>query len=135
MKQNKNLPTMFKSATIRLTGWYLLILMVFSIVFSVIIFQVATNEVGNRLERLETSFEGSNPGSQALIPEPLRLQNLRLSQVNQASSNLSIELLYINLVVLVIGGLGSYFFARRTLLPIEEAHNAQSRFTSDASHE
>src|SRR5690606_24862255 len=33
------------------------------------------------------------------------------------------------------GGVGSYYLARRTLRPIEEAHEAQSRFTSDASHE
>jgi len=126
---------MFKSATLRLTGWYLLTLMVFSIIFSVIIFQVATNELGARLERLETSFEGSNPANPNQPPQPLALANLRLTEQGKASSNLSIELLYINLVVLIVGGVGSYFFARRSLAPIEKAHDAQSRFTSDASHE
>jgi signal transduction histidine kinase len=127
---------MFKSATLRLTGWYLLILMVFSVIFSVIIFQVATNELGARLERLETSFEisnNSNPNQQS--PQPLTLASLRLAEQGKASTNLSVELLYINLFVLVIGGFGSYFFARRTFAPIEKAHEAQSRFTSDASHE
>jgi signal transduction histidine kinase len=127
---------MFKSATLRLTGWYLLTLMLFSVIFSIIIFQVATNELGARLERLETSFEGSNssnPNQQP--PQPLTLANLRLSEQGQASTNLSIELLYINLFVLVIAGFGSYYFARRSLAPIEKAHDAQSRFTSDASHE
>lgn len=126
---------MFKSATLRLTGWYLLILMIFSMIFSVIIFQVATNELGVRLEHLETIFAGSNPRHQNPAPIHLSLENLRINQQSQASSNLSIELLYINLVVLIIGGFGSYFFARRSLLPIEKAHDAQSRFTSDASHE
>jgi two-component system sensor histidine kinase CiaH len=32
-------------------------------------------------------------------------------------------------------GLGSYYLARRTLEPIEAAHEAQSRFAADASHE
>ena len=56
-------------------------------------------------------------------------------QSNQAAGQMIVSLLYINLVILVAGGLGSYFLARRTLRPIEEAHEAQSRFTSDASHE
>ncbi|MCX6728688.1 MAG: HAMP domain-containing sensor histidine kinase [Candidatus Saccharibacteria bacterium] len=127
---------MFRSATLRLTGWYLLTLMLFSVIFSVIIFQVATNELGARLERLETSFEGSsniNPNQQP--GRPLTLATLRLIEQDKASTNLSVELLYINLFVLVIAGFGSYFFARRSLAPIEKAHEAQSRFTSDASHE
>src|SRR5690606_27239432 len=44
-------------------------------------------------------------------------------------------LVYLNCIVLAAGGVGAYFLARRTLRPIEEAHEAQSRFTSDASHE
>ena len=127
---------MFRSATLRLTGWYLLILMVFSVIFSITIFQVATNELGARLERLETSFEGTNnlyPAQQP--PQPLSLASIRLIEQGKASTNLSTELLYINLVVLLIGGVGSYFFARRSLAPIQKAHEAQSRFTSDASHE
>jgi signal transduction histidine kinase len=109
--------------------------MVFSIIFSVIIFGVATNEVGNRLERLETSFEGSSSSTPNQPPLPVSLVSLRLAEQGKASTNLSVELLYINLFVLVIGGFGSYFFARRSLAPIEKAHDAQSRFTSDASHE
>jgi len=56
-------------------------------------------------------------------------------QSNQAAGQMILSLFYINLVILVAGGLGSYFLARRTLRPIEESHEAQSRFTSDASHE
>jgi signal transduction histidine kinase len=36
---------------------------------------------------------------------------------------------------LTIGGLGSYYLARRTLEPLEKAHEQQKRFTADASHE
>lgn len=124
---------MFKSATLRLTGWYLLTLMVFSIIFSVIIYQVATNELGARLERLESSFVSSNTNQPQ--PQSLTLESIRLIEQGKASANLSVELLYINLFVLVIAGLGSYYFARRSLAPIEKVHEAQSRFTSDASHE
>lgn len=49
------------------------------------------------------------------------------------------ELLFIIIAInaLVIGGgsIASYFFARRTLRPLEAARRAQERFTADASHE
>jgi signal transduction histidine kinase len=40
-----------------------------------------------------------------------------------------------NLIVLCGAGLSSYWLARRTLEPIEEAHEQQKRFTADVSHE
>jgi len=40
-----------------------------------------------------------------------------------------------NVAVLVIGGAASLYMARRTLGPIEQAMEAQARFTADASHE
>jgi len=122
---------MFKSTTWRLTGWYLSILMLVSVSFSIFIFQIASNEVENRLDRFQTSIQGSVDTN--LLSS--RTNNFRNVEVIKASENLSIELLYINLIVLIVGGFGSYYLARRSLLPIEKAHEAQSRFTSDASHE
>jgi signal transduction histidine kinase len=122
---------MFESATLRLTGWYLLILMTLSVLFSIVIYQVTSNELQTRLERFETSLHEDydmNP--------PVGIgQLLRLNEEEQANANISIGLLYVNLFILIAGGAGSYFLARRNLLPIEKAHEAQSRFTSDASHE
>ncbi len=132
LKQNKNLTTVFRSTTLRLTGWYLLTLMLLSLAFSIIIFQVASNEIETRLEGLQTSLQKSNLPNQ---PPIMIMSDVRANEAGKASANLSIELFYLNLVVLVIGGFGSYFFARRSLLPIEKAHDEQSRFTSDASHE
>jgi signal transduction histidine kinase len=131
---------MFKSATLKLTGWYLLILMSISILFSVAIYNVTTNEVGQRLEQLQTRFERreldglSTPPPWLITGDPTYAQ-LRAEQNERASHNLLIALYYVNLLILIAGGAGSYFLARRTLGPIEEAHEAQSRFTSDASHE
>lgn len=123
---------MFESATIKLTAWYLMILMIISLLFSVIIYQVASAEISRRLEELQTGIQQqntfrANPG--------FDVGSIRLSQAHEASTNLIVSLIYINVVVLVAAGIGSYVLARRTLRPIEEAHEAQSRFTSDASHE
>lgn len=129
---------MFKSATIKLTGWYLLILMSISILFSIAIYTIATTELNSRLQQLQSRFELNQT---TVIPQWIDAQHdprfnvLRIEQTERANRNILEALYYVNLAILLIGGAGSYFLARRTLKPIEEAHEAQSRFTSDASHE
>lgn len=123
----------FKSATLKLTVSYLIILVVISLVFSVIIFELSTREISSRLERLQIRIEGS--GSTLVVPGPLTLNDVRMNQTREARTNIFFGLLYMNLAVAGLGGIGAYVLARRTLQPLEEAHEAQSRFTSDASHE
>lgn len=112
--------------------------MAISITFSVVIYQLNYREISYRLENLQQSIIqdlplstpnswykafDSNPDS------PFEVES------RQAAVQMVLSLVYINIVILIAGGLGSYFLARRTLRPIAEAHEAQSRFTSDASHE
>lgn len=120
---------MFKSATLKLTGWYLLILMVISVLFSFAIYQSTSHEFNFRFERLQNNFR-FEPGFK---PDPNR--QLTLLESDQASSRLIVNLIYANTAILVGGGFISFLLAKRTLRPIEEAHDAQKRFTSDASHE
>lgn len=130
---------MFQSATLKLTAWYLAIIMTVTITFSVVIYQLNYREVSFRLVNLQHSLlqsplyilpdDEGNPSLSYGPDSPLSVQS------SQAAGQMALSLIYINLVVLVAGGLGGYFLARRTLRPIEESHEAQSRFTSDASHE
>ena len=123
---------MFASATMKLTIWYLMIIMAISLVFSAIIFEVSTNEVSNRLESLQLRLEGN---ANVILPGTFSLNDVRQRQTTEAEFSIFFGLLYINLAILGIGGIGGYLLARKTLQPIEAAHEAQSRFTSDASHE
>lgn len=116
---------MFRSATFQLTAWYLGILVAISLLFSVVIYSISLSEVSTRLGFIRTSFEISQP----------RYEALRDIQLREAEANLILSLSITNLAIWVAGGFGSYYLARHTLRPIEEAHEAQSRFTSDASHE
>jgi signal transduction histidine kinase len=120
---------MFQSATLKLTVWYAIILIFISVLFSVVIYSIASSEVGSRIDYL-----------QGTAPPPFRanseiFQSRRDAQIREAESSLIGGLVITNLVIWFAGGFGSYYLARRTLRPIEEAHEAQSRFTSDASHE
>jgi signal transduction histidine kinase len=49
--------------------------------------------------------------------------------------NLNRDFLLLDIILLGLGAVLSYWYAGRTLRPIEEAHEQQKRFTSDASHE
>lgn len=122
---------MFRSATLRLTGWYLVILMSLSIVFSVAIYNITCNEVSMRLDRFQTTIQQSR----GFIPPDITTMTIRDGELDKTQANLSIELFYVNFLILIMGGFASYYLARHHLSPIEKAHEAQSRFTSDASHE
>lgn len=118
----------FQSATLKLTTWYLAILIIISLLFSIIIYSIASSEVGNRLGYIQRNSATSGQYRDSL-------DVLRENQVHEAEASLITSLIVTNICIWIAGGIGSYYLARRTLLPIEEAHEAQSRFTSDASHE
>jgi signal transduction histidine kinase len=120
---------MFESATVKLTAWYMVILIAISLLFSIVIYSTASSEIVSRLGYLQND-------TRIILNVPAsRFDSLRETQIHQARINLIISLVITNLCIWVAGGIGSYYLARRTLIPIEEAHEAQSRFTSDASHE
>ncbi|RYF29347.1 MAG: GHKL domain-containing protein [Chloroflexi bacterium] len=128
---------MFKSATLRLTGWYLLILLSISVIFSITIYNIVTSEVGDRLRQLQVQYEHPDMQSpiEGLQPRYDRYSDLRIAQRQEADKNILFALIYVNFLILFGGGAISYWLARRTLHDIEVVHEAQSRFTSDASHE
>lgn len=121
---------MFKSAALRLTIGYLAIIMALSIGCSLALYRVSSNELAQSAQRpvdLYNVVFGPNNANE--------INNLRLVQLGNDRDRLKINLLLFNISVLVIGGGVSYFLARRTLKPIEEAMETQKRFTGDASHE
>jgi signal transduction histidine kinase len=63
------------------------------------------------------------------------IQDIQAQQAQIVREHLNNGLFFINLAALALGGILSYWFAGRTLQPIEEAHETQARFTADASHE
>lgn len=123
-----------ESAVFRLTLWYLGIIMVLSLVFSTALYRVSDGQMSANYNHERTAIER--------LPVPLGLESSRddyiqalSDQFADARRNLLLRLTALNLVTLVLGGGAAYWLARRTLKPIEEAMEAQGRFTADASHE
>jgi len=108
---------MFKTARIKLTAWYLLIIMLVSMSFSVVIFRVLTSEL-DRFERVER----------------VRIER-RFPAIDEIKHRLILRLININVFIFVGSALAGYLLAGRTLKPIAEMVDEQNRFITDASHE
>lgn len=121
---------MFRSAALKLTLWYLAVIMALSIGLSLALYRVSSAELARSASRpvdlYNLIFGPEKAGS---------VQDLNAQQLAKDRNRLKSNLLLFNVGVLVIGGGVSYLFARRTLSPIEESLEMQKRFTGDASHE
>jgi signal transduction histidine kinase len=121
---------MFHSAALKLTAWYLAIIMVLSIGCSAVIYQFSSNELAHNTRRQVYFFN-----DQLNRADFNNFANLRQQQLDQGLNRLKADFVLFNLLVLVGGGALSYALAKRTLTPLEESLEGQKRFTADASHE
>lgn len=126
---------MFRSARLRLTAWYLLIIMLVSTAFSVVLYRDLIGEVERfaraQQVRIERRYYDEYPG----FPIPPPVITFDLDLVAEARQRIIVTLLLVNgTIFLLAGGLG-YILAGKTLEPIKEMMDEQNRFISDASHE
>ncbi|MGB3094282.1 MAG: hypothetical protein WBB49_00130, partial [Microgenomates group bacterium] len=133
----------FYHARLKLTLWYLLIIMSISLAFSVLIFRAWTVEI-ERFERAQRFFieRRLQEGSLNVPPPPedRRLflfgnQNLNPELIAETKQRMLLILLGANAAILVTTGYLGYFLAGRTLKPIRAMIDEQNRFITDASHE
>ena len=118
-----------QSAVLKLALWYLVIIMVLSATFSGVLYRISSVELNRGLRRQNIFLNQPPP------EDPLAFEQFRLDQLQESRKRLSQNIWLVNLAILLAGGAGSYWFARRSLKPIQDAMDAQSRFTADASHE
>ncbi|MBU0978613.1 MAG: ATP-binding protein [Patescibacteria group bacterium] len=127
---------MFHSARLKLTSWYLVIIMAITLVFSLIIYQVMTLELERGLRRFGNRIDIE--GLEILLPPRLQREQLDerlIEDLEIAKHLILIRLLTIDGAILIISALAGWFLAGKTLLPIEIALEEQKRFVGDASHE
>jgi two-component system, OmpR family, sensor histidine kinase CiaH len=124
---------MFEKARIKLTAWYLLIIMSVSIIFSLVIYSGIDREFErfDRAQNMRLKIE-----TQLMLPfPPPQLHEFDAQTAAAARVRLVTTLILINLGILGIAGIAGYFLAGRTLRPIKEMMDEQNRFVADASHE
>jgi len=123
---------MFRSARLKLTAWYLLIIMLICGFFSLLIYGAVTFELEARFQHMELRLHQRG----MMIPPPgMARPPLFEEDLQTAKRRVLFVLLNTNGVILILSGIAGYFLAGKTLRPIEEALEEQKRFVSDASHE
>ncbi len=130
---------MFQSTRLKLTAWYLLIIMSISTLFSVAIYNNVSRQIEGLIrihnERVKNFQFGSPqndlpPRSLSDAPPMISTEDLQKQR-----EQLIYTLFFINLGILVVAGGAGYFLAGRTLRPIKLMVDEQNQFISDASHE
>lgn len=130
---------MFQTARLKLTAWYLLIIMAVSFSFSAVIYRALTIEVERfgRIQRYRIEHRMRNemilPFDAEFSPPMLPIDDPEL--VLYIKRRMLVTLTLINSSIFVISGLLGYMLAGRTLRPIAHMVEEQNRFISDASHE
>jgi len=141
----------FAFTRLKLTAWYVTAIMIVSMMFSVVIYSGITRNIEDVFFRAENRMHKS-PGlgkqladqiidrkkiitntsefSDQEILEEFFIEELRLSKQKVFNN-----LLFANLLILIVSSIVSYLLSGKTLKPIEDILLEQKRFIADASHE
>lgn len=122
---------MFQSARLKLTAWYLLIIMLVSGTFSIAFYRASTNEIQRVIDRIHYVQSQS---VQLQIPTPPNTV-ITLEDLQDVKTRLQLALIIVNGFIFILAGGAGYFLAGRTLRPIQIMVDEQNQFISDASHE
>ena len=135
----------FHLARLKLTAFYFAILVVFCLLLTFGVraftsYEINRNDDAQRgtVHKIFLQYEQANPDTLPPGPQPYGDRYFARTQANQSDvirQHLNRDFLLTDLGLLALGAVLSYWYAGRTLKPIEEAHEQQKRFTSDASHE
>jgi two-component system, OmpR family, sensor histidine kinase CiaH len=102
--------------------------MVMSVGFSIVFYHVSARELSRPAPPTGVSRVFS-------FDNRLVFDDILKQRAAEGRKRLLINLMLVNMAALAGGSYLSYYLARRTLRPIEQAMEMQSRFASDASHE
>ena len=137
---------LFHSARLKLTVFYFTTLAVFCLVLTFGVRAITSYELkrGDDAQRIaarqlfQQYYDQNNDPAVLTYPGDPGDQyfaDTQNQQADQTRQSLNRDYLIFDLALLTAGAFASYWYAGRTLKPIEEAHEQQRRFTSDASHE
>lgn len=129
--------TTFQLARLKLTVWYLLIIMFVSVLFSIAIYTNTSRQIKGLIRMQNERVRNFRPQfysqDQTFFKEAPPM--ISTSELENELKEFALNLLIINLVIFVVSGGAGYFLAGRTLQPIKLMIDEQNQFISDASHE
>ncbi|MBU3935584.1 HAMP domain-containing histidine kinase [Patescibacteria group bacterium] len=122
----------FISARIKLTAWYVFIIFLISSLLSGLYYFRTIQILDFQAYRIERQIRNPN-----FFPPNFPAPDLQFLQeeFESARGQLINQILLINLIILSLSALASFFLSGATLKPIQEALEEQKRFVADAAHE
>ncbi|MDO8335884.1 MAG: HAMP domain-containing sensor histidine kinase [Candidatus Saccharibacteria bacterium] len=134
-KNQKNTIDFLRSSTARLAVTYLAIIMLMSIAFSMVLYNISNNQLHRQTpvpalidQNIGYEFQNNLTPRQAI-------KNFLATRADEARVELIWNLILLNISVGILGAGVSYYLARKSLEPIEAVMASKDRFISDASHE
>lgn len=125
---------MFKSARIKLTAYYLFVIMLITLSFSGILYSSVTRQTQKALETQERRMRSRIYNSQN-TPQHMMQPLIDEEEAKEMRMKTLLTLGVLNIAVLLISGFPGYWLAGKTLEPIEKMIYKQKKFVADAAHE
>jgi len=129
---------MFRSARIRLTLWYMLMIMWVSVVFSAVIYSMVSLQIEGMIRRQNeriTRMQSETDDRFGFRFTPNTPPFISTDELENQKKQLLVSLLLVNLGVVGMVGLVSYILSGKTLKPIVQMVEEQNQFITDSSHE
>lgn len=119
---------MFKTARLKLTAFYLVIITIICLLFSLFTHKLLTDEV-DRFARFQRNRIEEKIRFESNFPHP------DIDLVDETKRRITFSLIIVNGVIIFVSGGLAYFLAGKTLGPIQVMIEDQHRFVADSSHE
>jgi len=131
---------MFRQARLKLTLWYVVIIMAVSLFFSSLVYFISLRELNRQSFRWERQLMHNRQVWEQMMGRPLSddfddVVELKTQIIHQGKRNLILSLVYLNGVIIIIAGVSGYFLAGKTLEPIQQNLESQKLFIANAAHE
>jgi len=127
----------FKKARIKLTLSYVAIVAIVLLLFSLGLYTLFVEDVVDNIvgydvfENVDKEYEEEHS-----LDDDFNINvESRLYFVNRANDRLVYILIFLDSIILIITIMFSYYFAGKTLRPIEQMYIKQNKFIADAAHE
>jgi signal transduction histidine kinase len=123
---------MFGQARIKLTIWYVGIILIISTFFSVAFYNSSTREIDRIVDRLQFEKIREESGMPSFRRPP---GGPSIEELLSYKERMRLTLLIVNGIILLFSAGAAYILSGRTLRPIKVMVDEQNQFISSASHE
>lgn len=124
------------NARIKLTLWYVLILMSISCMFSLVIYAGVTRNIEASFTRTQNRIKTLTPNSRRTLVTPSdSFDSLFIDEIKATKRFVLLNLLLANGFIAAAATIASYVLAGKSLQPVEKVLKEQQRFVANASHE